>query len=60
MVPKPCIAIVGPGRLGTALAMELRRAEYSISEIVSLEDIALGIDKLERQEGNPIRILVRP
>jgi len=35
MVPKPCIAIVGPGRLGTALAMELRRAEYSISEIVS-------------------------
>jgi predicted short-subunit dehydrogenase-like oxidoreductase (DUF2520 family) len=35
MVRKPCIAIVGPGRLGTALAMELRRAEYSISEIVS-------------------------
>lgn len=35
MVRKPCIAIVGPGRLGTALAMELRRAEYCISEIVS-------------------------
>ena len=35
MVRKPSIAIVGPGRLGTALAMELRRAEYCISEIVS-------------------------
>ena len=32
----------------------------SISEIVSLEDVALGIEKLERQEGNPIRILVKP
>jgi D-arabinose 1-dehydrogenase-like Zn-dependent alcohol dehydrogenase len=32
----------------------------SISEIVSLEDIRVGIEKLERQEGNPIRILVKP
>jgi threonine dehydrogenase-like Zn-dependent dehydrogenase len=32
----------------------------SISEIVSLEDVQLGIEKLERQEGNPIRILVQP
>jgi threonine dehydrogenase-like Zn-dependent dehydrogenase len=32
----------------------------SISEIVPLEDIALGIEKLERQDGNPIRILVHP
>jgi D-arabinose 1-dehydrogenase-like Zn-dependent alcohol dehydrogenase len=32
----------------------------SISEIVALEDVALGIEKLERQDGNPIRILVRP
>jgi threonine dehydrogenase-like Zn-dependent dehydrogenase len=32
----------------------------SISEIVSLEDLPLGIEKLERQEGNPIRILVKP
>lgn len=32
----------------------------SISEIVSLEDLALGIEKLERQDGNPIRILVKP
>jgi D-arabinose 1-dehydrogenase-like Zn-dependent alcohol dehydrogenase len=32
----------------------------SISDIVSLEDIAEGIAKLERQDGNPIRILVKP
>ena len=35
MVRKPRIAIVGPGRLGTALAVELRRSGYQISEIVS-------------------------
>ena len=32
----------------------------SISEVVSLEDLPLGIEKLERQDGNPIRILVKP
>jgi D-arabinose 1-dehydrogenase-like Zn-dependent alcohol dehydrogenase len=32
----------------------------SISEIVPLEDIALGIEKLDRGDGNPIRILVAP
>ena len=35
MAVKPHIAIVGPGRLGTALALELNRAGYRISEIVS-------------------------
>ena len=35
MAAKPRIAIVGPGRLGTALALELKRAQYTISEIVS-------------------------
>jgi predicted short-subunit dehydrogenase-like oxidoreductase (DUF2520 family) len=35
MAAKPTIAIVGPGRLGTALALELKRAGYAISEIVS-------------------------
>jgi predicted short-subunit dehydrogenase-like oxidoreductase (DUF2520 family) len=35
MVRKPRIAIVGPGRLGSALALELRGAGYRISEIVS-------------------------
>ena len=40
MAAKPSIAIVGPGRLGAALAMELRRAGYAISEIVSRNNIA--------------------
>jgi predicted short-subunit dehydrogenase-like oxidoreductase (DUF2520 family) len=35
MVRKPKIAIVGPGRLGSALAVELERAGYCVSEIVS-------------------------
>src|SRR6476646_8847433 len=35
MAAKPRIAIVGPGRLGSALALELRRAGYQISEIIS-------------------------
>jgi len=35
MPRKPRIAIVGPGRLGTALALELNRAGYRISEIVA-------------------------
>jgi predicted short-subunit dehydrogenase-like oxidoreductase (DUF2520 family) len=34
MAVNPRIAIVGPGRLGSALALELRRAGYRISEIV--------------------------
>jgi D-arabinose 1-dehydrogenase-like Zn-dependent alcohol dehydrogenase len=32
----------------------------SISAVVALEDIAAGIEMLEKQQGNPIRILVRP
>lgn len=32
----------------------------SISAVVSLEDIASGIAMLENQDGNPIRVLVRP
>lgn len=35
MTRKPSIAIVGSGRLGRALALELTRAGYAISEIVS-------------------------
>ena len=38
MPAKPRIAIVGPGRLGTALALELSRAGYPISEIISRRD----------------------
>jgi D-arabinose 1-dehydrogenase-like Zn-dependent alcohol dehydrogenase len=32
----------------------------SISDVVSLEDIAVGIEKLEKADGDPIRILVQP
>jgi predicted short-subunit dehydrogenase-like oxidoreductase (DUF2520 family) len=35
MAAKPRIAIVGPGRLGRALALALKRAGYTMSEIVS-------------------------
>jgi D-arabinose 1-dehydrogenase-like Zn-dependent alcohol dehydrogenase len=32
----------------------------SISDVVSLEDVAVGIEKLEKSDGDPIRILVQP
>jgi predicted short-subunit dehydrogenase-like oxidoreductase (DUF2520 family) len=35
MATKPSIAIVGPGRLGSALAVELKHAGYRIREVVS-------------------------
>ncbi|QBJ96563.1 zinc-binding dehydrogenase [Rhodococcus sp. ABRD24] len=44
-------ALVSHGRL------DLSR---SISEIISLENVADGITKLQTREGNPIRILVKP
>ena len=37
--------------------MDLTR---SISAIVPLKDIATGIEMLEKQQGNTIRILVKP
>jgi predicted short-subunit dehydrogenase-like oxidoreductase (DUF2520 family) len=40
MAAKPSIGIVGPGRLGTALAVELRRAGYKVSEIISRNNAA--------------------
>jgi predicted short-subunit dehydrogenase-like oxidoreductase (DUF2520 family) len=40
MARKRAIVIVGPGRLGTALALELRRAGYRIVEIVSRKQLA--------------------
>ena len=45
------VTLVSRGRL------DLSR---SISDIVSLDDIAVGIEKLEKQDSNPIRILVKP
>jgi predicted short-subunit dehydrogenase-like oxidoreductase (DUF2520 family) len=35
MPAKPTVAIIGPGRLGSALALQLARTGYRISEIVS-------------------------
>ena len=32
----------------------------SISEVVPLEDVARGIERLERADGDPVRILVAP
>jgi predicted short-subunit dehydrogenase-like oxidoreductase (DUF2520 family) len=34
MPPKPTIAIIGPGRLGSTLALALNRSGYKISEII--------------------------
>lgn len=48
MAVKPRIAIVGPGRLGSALALELRRAGYRISEIVS------GSSRASRQKDRAL------
>jgi D-arabinose 1-dehydrogenase-like Zn-dependent alcohol dehydrogenase len=46
--------------LATLLSMGRLDLSRSISDIVSLEDVRVGIETLERQEGNPIRILVKP
>jgi predicted short-subunit dehydrogenase-like oxidoreductase (DUF2520 family) len=35
MAAKPRVAIIGPGRLGSSLAIELSRAGYEVSELVS-------------------------
>jgi predicted short-subunit dehydrogenase-like oxidoreductase (DUF2520 family) len=50
---KPLIAIVGPGRLGGALALELKRAGYRISEIVS------GKSRASRRKGRALAKMVR-
>lgn len=48
------------GTLAKLVSLGRLDLSRSVSEIVALEDIASGIEKLERQEGNPIRILVQP
>jgi len=50
VVTKPTIAIVGPGRLGSALTLELRRAGYTISEVV-----AGGSTRSKRKAGQLAR-----
>jgi D-arabinose 1-dehydrogenase-like Zn-dependent alcohol dehydrogenase len=46
--------------LANLLSMGRLDVSGSISEIVSLEEVAVGIEKLERADGDPIRILVQP
>jgi D-arabinose 1-dehydrogenase-like Zn-dependent alcohol dehydrogenase len=46
--------------LATLVSLGWLDLSRSISDIVALEDVSVGIEKLERQEGNPIRILVKP
>jgi threonine dehydrogenase-like Zn-dependent dehydrogenase len=46
--------------LAKLLSMGRLDLSRSISDIVALEDVRVGIEKLERQEGNPIRILIKP
>lgn len=48
------------GTLATLVSRGRLDLTRSISEIVPLEDVAEGIAKLDRAEGNPIRILVQP
>lgn len=48
MAVKPRIAIVGPGRLGSALAPELRRSGYRVSEVIS------GNSSTSRQQGQAL------
>ena len=48
------------GTLATLVSRGRLDLSRSISDVVSLEDIRVGIEKLENQEGNPIRILVKP
>ncbi len=50
-------ALETPARLVSSGRLDL---SSSISDVVPLDDIALGIEKLEKQDGNPIRILVKP
>jgi predicted short-subunit dehydrogenase-like oxidoreductase (DUF2520 family) len=53
MIRKPRIAIVGPGRLGTALALELKRSGYCISEVVC------GSSSASRRKARVLAKLVR-
>src|SRR5438552_14617221 len=48
MAAKPEIALVGPGRLGSALALALAGAGYRIREIVSHERSTPAVRKLSR------------
>ncbi len=48
MAAKPEIALVGPGRLGSALALALAGARYRIREIISRDTSTAAVRKLSR------------
>jgi D-arabinose 1-dehydrogenase-like Zn-dependent alcohol dehydrogenase len=48
------------GTLAQLVSLGRLDLSRSISDIVSLEDVAAGIEKLDRADGDPIRILVAP
>jgi threonine dehydrogenase-like Zn-dependent dehydrogenase len=48
------------GTLANLVSMGRLDLSRSISDVVSLEDVAKGIERLANADGDPIRILVRP
>ncbi len=48
------------GTLAQLVSLGRLDISRSISDVVSLEDVAKGIEKLETADGDPIRILVQP
>ena len=48
------------GTLAQLVSLGRLDLSRSISAVVSLEDVALGIEKLDKADGDPIRILVQP
>src|ERR1700751_1952414 len=51
MATKPRIAIVGPGNLGTALALSLRKAGYTIDAVISTASSLNKARVLVKQTG---------
>lgn len=47
----PSIAIIGPGRLGTALALSLKQSGYNIAEIISRRESLAAAGRVARKVG---------
>lgn len=58
-VATPYSALTDRGGLrpGETAGPDLSR---SVSEVVPLEDVSLGVQRLRSKEGNPVRIVVKP
>jgi threonine dehydrogenase-like Zn-dependent dehydrogenase len=48
------------GTLAQLVSLGRLDLSRSISAVVPLEDVALGIEQLDKADGDPIRILVQP